>query len=98
MPAGRPEVRDRRVAGGEDPGVERGGIGKRREARGISGRVAIFAIDLSCRWEALYARDRLLEALSLDAGAALLRYVELKKLGLRFDIPKNGLERFRQPY
>lgn len=59
---------------------------------------AMFAIDLSCRWEALHARDRLLEALSLDAGAALLRYVELKKLGLRFDIPKNGLERFRQPY
>jgi hypothetical protein len=59
---------------------------------------AIFAVDLSCRWEALHARDRLLEVLSLDAGSALLRYVELKKRGLRFDVPKNGLERFRQPY
>lgn len=58
----------------------------------------MFAIDLSCRWEALHARDRLLKVLSLDAGSALLRYVELKKRGMRFEVPKNGLERFRQPY
>lgn len=58
----------------------------------------IFAIDLACRWEALHARDRLLAALSPASGSALSGYVEETKRGLRIQVPKNGLERFRQPY
>ena len=58
----------------------------------------LFAIELSCRWEALHARDRLLIALSPESASALSGYVEERKRGLRITVPRNGLDRFRQPY
>lgn len=57
----------------------------------------MWKIELACRWETLHARDRILERLSAPAQTALIAFVELKKGGLSFSVPKGGLERFRQP-
>jgi hypothetical protein len=57
----------------------------------------MWEIELACRWEILHARDRLVEKLTPETRLALETFVESQKAGTSFTVPKNGLDRFRQP-
>lgn len=57
----------------------------------------LWDLDLSCRWETLHTRDRLLERLSDEGRAALVAFVESRKGGMNILVPKIGMDRFRQP-
>ncbi len=68
---------------------------KTEEARLINERTQ--AINLDCRWQTLRLRDRVLADLSPVGQAALTRYVEFTKAGIRVYVPKNELSFYRQP-
>lgn len=55
------------------------------------------ALTLECRWATLHARDRILTAVSPEAQAALIAFVESTKAGTSLAIPKKDLARFREP-
>jgi hypothetical protein len=78
--------------------LERTGAGsKSRIAVAKEVDTVMWEIELGCRWETLHARDRVLERLNPNGRAALLAFVESRKAGLSFTVPKNGMDRFRQP-
>jgi hypothetical protein len=54
-------------------------------------------INLDCRWQTLYARDRILERLNPQARVALIAFVESTKKGRQVSVPKNGLARYLEP-
>ena len=58
---------------------------------------AMWEVELGCRWETLRGRDRVLEQLNVDGRNALVKFVESRKAGMKSLVPKNGLERYRQP-
>lgn len=68
---------------------------KTEEARLINERTQ--ALNLDCRWQTLRLRDRVLADLSPVGQAALARYVEFTKAGIRVYVPKNELSFYRQP-
>jgi hypothetical protein len=57
----------------------------------------VWAIELECRRESLISRDKLLQMLSKQAAIQIRKFVDEVKLGSSFTVPKNGLDRFRQP-
>ena len=66
-----------------------------RLARKIDAQM--WEVQLGCRWDVLHARDRVLEQLTPEAQMMLHALVEQRKAGLSFEVPRNGLDRFRQP-
>lgn len=54
-------------------------------------------LTLECRWETLYSRDRVLEGINAEAGAALVAYVESTKVGTTISLPKKALARYLKP-
>jgi hypothetical protein len=55
------------------------------------------AINMEFRWQVLRLRDRVLADLSVTARAAMGRYVESLKEGMRVIVPKKELAFYRQP-
>ena len=54
-------------------------------------------ITLDCRWQTLYARNRILERINPDARAALVAFVESTKKGTQVSLPKKSLARYLEP-
>ena len=68
---------------------------KTAEARHINERTQ--EINLECRWQTLRLRDRLLGSLGALGQAAVSRYVEANKAGIRVYVPRNELAFYRRP-
>ena len=54
-------------------------------------------LTLDCRWATLHARDRVLEQLTPEGGAALMAFVASTKVGTSLTIRKQDLARFLEP-
>jgi hypothetical protein len=54
-------------------------------------------ITVECRWAALHARDRVLEQLRPESGAALAAFVGSTKAATSLTIRKQDLSRFLEP-
>lgn len=58
---------------------------------------AMWKIEQECRSETIKSRDLLRGELTAATVAALASFVEHMRGGMSFTVPKNGMERFRQP-
>lgn len=58
---------------------------------------AIQRVILECRWEVLHAQQRLLQDLSPDAQAAVVRWMHWYRMTITVHVLKHDLEFFRKP-
>lgn len=54
-------------------------------------------IRLECRWQNLYARDRVMAALNPEGRTAMNEFVDLIKTGTKITVARSELSFFRQP-
>jgi hypothetical protein len=65
--------------------------------KGAALDVKLREVTVECRWATLHARDRVLEQLTPEAGAALTAFVVSTKTATSLSIRKKDLARFLEP-